>query len=62
MGHVVGHICPAYVGGNIAFIKDGDRIVIDAHQKTSTLSYQKKKLIEKVYGILHKKNTDWSFG
>ena len=63
-GMVVGHICPeAYVGGNIAFIKDGDRIVIDAHQKTINVSYQKKKLMrEKFAGILHKKISDWSFG
>ena len=34
-GMVVGHICPeAYVGGTIALINDGDRIIIDAHQKS----------------------------
>ena len=44
-GMVVGHICPeAYVGGNIAFIKDGDRIVIDAHQKTINVKLSEKEI------------------
>ena len=63
-GMVVGHICPeAYVGGNIAFIKDGDRILLTPIRKLSTWSYQKKKLMrEKSAGILQKKISDWSFG
>ena len=32
-GMVVGHVAPeAYEGGNIALIREGDRITIDAHQ------------------------------
>ena len=32
-GMVVGHVAPeAYVGGTIAFIKEGDSITIDAHK------------------------------
>ena len=42
---VVGHICPeAYVGGNIAFIKDGDRIVIDAHKKIINVELSEKEI------------------
>lgn len=44
-GMVVGHICPeAYVGGNIAFIQDGDRIIIDAHQKTIKVELSEKEI------------------
>jgi dihydroxy-acid dehydratase len=32
-GMVVGHVAPeAYVGGNIALVREGDSITIDAHQ------------------------------
>ena len=53
----------AYVGGNIAFYKDGDRIVIDAHQKTINVKLSEKEIdARKVCtGILHKKISDWSF-
>ncbi|MFL2639705.1 MAG: dihydroxy-acid dehydratase [Flavobacteriaceae bacterium] len=37
-GFVVGHICPeAQVGGNIALIKNGDKIEIDAEKNTLSL-------------------------
>ena len=33
-GMVVGHVAPeAYAGGTIAFVQEGDRITIDAHQR-----------------------------
>ena len=60
-GMVVGHICPeAYVGGNIAFIQDGDRIIIDAHQKTIKVALSEKEIgARKFAGILQKKISDW---
>ena len=37
-GFVVGHITPeAYVGGPLALVKNGDRIVIDAEKRELTL-------------------------
>ena len=42
---VVGHICPeAYAGGNIALIQDGDRIIIDAHNKTINVELSEKEI------------------
>lgn len=44
-GFVVGHITPeAYMGGTIAFIKDGDIIAIDAKKNTITLKVSEKEL------------------
>jgi len=44
-GFVVGHICPeAQVGGNIAFIENGDKIVIDAEKNTLSLIISKEEL------------------
>jgi dihydroxy-acid dehydratase len=38
-GFVVGHITPeAYLGGALALVKNGDRIVIDAEERTLTLA------------------------
>jgi dihydroxy-acid dehydratase len=44
-GFVVGHITPeAYVGGPLALVKGGDRITIDAVQRTLTLDVSDKEL------------------
>jgi len=44
-GFVVGHVTPeAYVGGAIALVKNGDRIVIDSVQRTLTLDVPAKEL------------------
>ena len=44
-GFVVGHICPeAQVGGNIAFIENGDKIVIDAEKNTLSLIISNEEL------------------
>jgi dihydroxy-acid dehydratase len=44
-GFVVGHISPeAYVGGPLALVRNGDRIVIDARQRTLTLLVPQKEL------------------
>ena len=44
-GFVVGHITPeAQSGGNIALVKDGDIITIDASQNTITLAIDAKEL------------------
>ncbi len=44
-GFVVGHITPeAYVGGALAIVKNGDRITIDAGQRTLTLDLPAKEI------------------
>ena len=44
-GFVVGHICPeAQVGGNIAFIENGDKIVINAEKNTLSLIISNEEL------------------
>ena len=44
-GFVVGHITPeAHVGGNIALVKDGDTIVIDAVRNVLEVKISKKEL------------------
>ena len=44
-GFVVGHICPeAQEGGNIAFIENGDKIVIDAEKNTLSLIISNEEL------------------
>ncbi|MFN8627008.1 MAG: dihydroxy-acid dehydratase [Candidatus Binatia bacterium] len=44
-GFVVGHITPeAYVGGTIALVRNGDRIVIDSVERTLTLDVPAKEL------------------
>ncbi len=44
-GFVVGHICPeAAVGGPIAFIEDGDEIVIDAEKREITVDVSEKTM------------------
>ena len=44
-GFVVGHVTPeAYVGGAIALVKNGDRIVIDAEKRELTLAIPAKEL------------------
>ncbi len=47
-GMVVGHVAPeAYVGGNIAFIHEGDRITIDAHTLTLQLNVSDEVLAQR---------------
>src|SRR5690606_12718802 len=44
-GFVVGHITPeAYVGGPLALVKDGDRIVIDAEKRELMLGITLKEM------------------
>jgi dihydroxy-acid dehydratase len=44
-GMVVGHVSPeAYVGGNIALVKEGDSITIDAHQRLIQLNVSEEEL------------------
>ena len=44
-GMVVGHVAPeAYVGGPIAFVKEGDSITIDAHKRIVQLNVPGKEL------------------
>ena len=44
-GFVVGHITPeAQEGGNIAFIENGDKIIIDAVNNTLTLQVSNEEL------------------
>jgi dihydroxy-acid dehydratase len=44
-GFVVGHITPeAYVGGPLALVKNGDKIVIDAEKRELTLGVSAKEL------------------
>jgi dihydroxy-acid dehydratase len=47
-GFVVGHITPeAQIGGNIALIKDGDQITIDAKQNTIEMFVSEQELEER---------------
>jgi dihydroxy-acid dehydratase len=47
-GFVVGHITPeAQDGGNIAFIKNGDKIVIDAISNTINVDVSEKELLKR---------------
>lgn len=47
-GFVVGHIAPeAQNGGNIALIKNDDKIIIDAEKNTITLCVSEKELIKR---------------
>jgi dihydroxy-acid dehydratase len=47
-GFVVGHITPeAQVGGNIALIKNGDNIIIDAIKNTIILDVEEGELIKR---------------
>jgi len=47
-GFVVGHITPeAYVGGPLAFVKNGDKIVIDARKRTLTLGVTADELAKR---------------
>jgi dihydroxy-acid dehydratase len=51
-GFCVGHVAPEAVdGGPIAFVRDGDRIVIDAAEHTVDLLVDAKELA--------KRKTDW---
>jgi dihydroxy-acid dehydratase len=44
-GFVVGHVTPeAYVGGPIALVKNGDKIIIDSVKRTLTLDVPVKEL------------------
>ena len=45
-GFVVGHVTPeAYVGGPIALVKNGDKIIFDAVKRTLTLDVPAKELV-----------------
>ena len=47
-GFVVGHVTPeAYVGGTIALVKNGDRIVIDAEKRAINLEVPAKELAKR---------------
>ncbi len=47
-GFVVGHVTPeAYVGGPIALVKNGDRIIIDSVKRTLTLDVPAKELAQR---------------
>ena len=47
-GFVVGHVTPeAYVGGPIALVKNGDRIVIDSEKREITLDIPAKELAKR---------------
>ena len=47
-GFVVGHITPeAQAGGNIAIVKNGDEIIIDAEKNTISLNISEKQLKER---------------
>lgn len=44
-GMVVGHVAPeAAVGGNIALVKEGDSVTIDAHERLLTLNVSEEEL------------------
>jgi len=50
-GLVVGHVAPeAWVGGPIAFVRDGDRITIDADAKKLTLHVEDNELARRRQG------------
>ena len=47
-GMVVGHVAPeAYVGGNIALVKEGDSITIDAHKQLIQLNVPDEELAKR---------------
>ncbi len=47
-GFVVGHVTPeAYLGGNIALVKDGDKITIDAVNNVLQLHVSDEELAER---------------
>ncbi|MCO5050731.1 MAG: dihydroxy-acid dehydratase [Verrucomicrobiae bacterium] len=47
-GFVVGHVTPeAYVGGPIALVKNGDKIIIDSVKRTLTLAVPAKELAKR---------------
>jgi len=47
-GFVVGHITPeAQIGGNIALVKNGDKIIIDAEKNTLSLLVEKSEIDER---------------
>ncbi len=47
-GMVVGHVAPeAYVGGNIALVKEGDSITIDAHKQLLQLNVSDEELAKR---------------
>lgn len=49
-GFVIGHITPeAFVGGPLAVVKDGDRIIIDAEKRTMDLKVSKAELKRRLY-------------
>jgi dihydroxy-acid dehydratase len=50
-GLVVGHVAPeAWVGGPIAFVREGDRITIDAGAKALTLHVEEGELVRRRQG------------
>jgi len=50
-GMVVGHVAPeAAAGGNIAFVREGDSITIDAHQLLLQLNISEAELAERKKG------------
>jgi dihydroxy-acid dehydratase len=50
-GMVVGHVAPeAAAGGNIAFVKEGDSITIDAHQLKLELNVSEAELAQRKVG------------
>jgi dihydroxy-acid dehydratase len=50
-GLVVGHVAPeAWVGGPIAFLKDGDRVTIDADGKKLEVALEEKELARRQSG------------
>ena len=56
-GFVVGHISPeAFVGGNIAFVENGDTIAIDAKNNTITLKISEEELTKRkaTWSIINK--------
>jgi dihydroxy-acid dehydratase len=47
-GFVVGHVTPeSYVGGPIALVKNGDKIIFDAEKRTLTLDVPAKELAQR---------------
>jgi dihydroxy-acid dehydratase len=47
-GMVVGHVAPeAFVGGNIALVKEGDSITIDAHKQLLQLNVSDEELAKR---------------
>lgn len=47
-GLVVGHVAPeAAIGGNIALVKEGDSITIDAHEKLLQINISEEELLQR---------------